>query len=505
MSGLLNNPGFYILLATVLGSIGLVYWPIPNIKVVDVYALWALSYVYLALLITPLSAAWSNMPQKMLAARRVLAIAAFYLALLHGYQIFFNQLGGFIGLSFLTNSYLVAVSLGATSLGLLGLLTLGSFDWVVRRLGQANWQRVQWLIYLVGVLVLIHGIMLGNFLSDPQSIIGQVVYGAIVILLWLDAMRLDRWLRRRFNWRFEMGLSRVLVVGLVVLGAAWMWLPQSSSNLGIHGWHIQLAKEAIQNQSQNQTNLPLSLQGDRGLRFTTSMDPVGQILPGQPTMFRFRVNNASNGNPVAIFSKPYEKTMHLIVVNNEMDYFVHLHPEQQDSDFVITTQFPKAGTYRLYLDFQPLGAIEQQMAFRINVGDSQGSFSTQPVDQNLTKVVDGYQVSLEDPKLVASKMSLGVQTLKFTIKDATGQPVTTLKPYLASFGHLVMISQQSYDYIHVHPTNTKASLPDQNGGPVVEFLPVGIYGSFKPGTYRVFGQFNPNGQLIVADFTVKVE
>jgi len=91
------------------------------------------------------------------------------------------------------------------------------------------------------------------------------------------------------------------------------------------------------------------------------------------------------------------------------------------------------------------------------------------------------------------------------IKDAkTGKSVTNLKPYLASFGHLTMINQKTFDFIHVHPYNLTAPPADASGGPTVDFLPIGIYGPFKPGIYRAFAEFNPDNKLFTADFTMKV-
>ncbi len=44
-----------------------------------------------------------------------------------------------------------------------------------------------------------------------------------------------------------------------------------------------------------------------------------------------------------------------------------------------------------------------------------------------------------------------------------------------------------------------------SGGPKIEFLPMAVSQDFKPGTYRIFGQFNPDGNLVMTPFTVKVE
>ena len=68
-----------------------------------------------------------------------------------------------------------------------------------------------------------------------------------------------------------------------------------------------------------------------------------------------------------------------------------------------------------------------------------------------------------------------------------------------------MIEQTNYTYLHVHPTVILAEKTTKTGGPRVEFLPLGLYGPIRPGIYRVFAQFNPDGNLMVADYTIEIE
>jgi hypothetical protein len=238
-----------------------------------------------------------------------------------------------------------------------------------------------------------------------------------------------------------------------------------------------------------------------------TFDHPVNVNPEQDVDLIFKVFDASNGTAVTVFKRPYQELFHLVIVDNSLTYFNHIHPQQKGSQFSITTSFPEAGIYRLYADAQPLGGIDQQMAFSLSVGNTQNEKSTVEPDKNLTKKFGDYSVTLStEGALQASQMSLGKQKITFEIKDATtGKPLTDLKPYLNAFGHLVMIKQDTYEYLHVHPYALRAPATNANGGPKVEFLPIGIYGAFKSGAYRIFGQFNHNGKLFVADFTVEVK
>jgi hypothetical protein len=306
-----------------------------------------------------------------------------------------------------------------------------------------------------------------------------------------------------------MSRSKIIICVLIILLCASIFFIATLLNPSLfnsHWAHQQLAKQAA-----NQTDIKIpGLEGDKNLRYSVSFIPPESVQASQDTELHFYITNAQNGNPVTVFKTLYEKPMHMIVVDNELSFFNHIHPTVDGNDFSITTQFPHPGLYRIYLTYQPWNAIEQQVAFTIRVGmDEHGKPQTanHTVDEKLTKTFGEYHVDLDTHgQLNAEKMSLGEQIISATINEAqTNKPIRTLKPYLGAFGHLIMINQSDYSYLHIHPATTTPLKPDATGGPTVDFLPIGIYGKFKPGVYRVFAEFNPDGNLFVADFTVTVD
>lgn len=68
-----------------------------------------------------------------------------------------------------------------------------------------------------------------------------------------------------------------------------------------------------------------------------------------------------------------------------------------------------------------------------------------------------------------------------------------------------MINTRTYDYVHVHPTITVPPKSNDNGGPDIRFMPLGLYGPIKPGTYKAFLQINPDNTLLTTDFMVEIE
>ncbi len=520
MSGLFRNSRLYVLISSVLLSLLFAlysYFYIPvgilqNIRFEQLCGLASIMYLYISLLIGPFfyqfprvsgGEIWKHM-------RRAIGVSSCYFAILHTYVTFFEQLKGFSGIAYLSNSYVIALLLGCISLSILVILTLTSVDLAVRTLGFTNWKLLHRLTYVGGVFVLIHVLMLGTHFTDVSGIPSEVLFLAVSFLLFLNAKRMDFFLKESYGFGIQLGLITSITLGSLLFVLLFVINPMYSVqnghvSFGIHSAHIRLAQEAQSQNPQSSSTIP-GLDGDRSLRYTVSLSKPDQINPNEDTVLVFSVFNAATGNPVGAFKTVYTKIAHLVIVDSSLRYFSHVHPTQQDNGFTITTQFPHSGIYHMYLDFQPYGGIEQQIGFTISVtGDEQLVSAKEDTAQ--TKEVGPYTIAINTHgKLSARLMSVGQQTISFTLTDTkTKKSVTNITPYLGALGHLVMIRKEDYSYMHVHPSNLTILPETATGGPVVDFLPIGIYGPFTAGTYRVFAQFNPDGTLILADFTVKVD
>lgn len=334
----------------------------------------------------------------------------------------------------------------------------------------------------------------------PIFLSSIVVIGTLVLTLWLDNL-----LHKKFDSMPRVGIFFVGGI-FVLIGTYTFFIKPILPNTSAKSTEMPPLHSTKQ-VSEKMFAMP-GMQGDRTKRYSVSFIHPETVRASEDTQLTFKVYDASNGNQVFVFNNFYEKLMHLIVVDRELNYFNHIHPEITKDGFTITTQFPHDGIYHLYTDFQPRGAIEQQFGFTIKVGEGDVAYvKEQHQTKDLTRIVENYEVTmqLKEP-LKATKMDNAEQLITFILRDAqTKEPILTLKPYLASFGHLVMIHEETMEYLHVHPSNVKPPQPDANGGPTVDFTPMSLYAPIKPGTYRVFAQFNPDNNLFTADFTVNVE
>ncbi|OGE88461.1 MAG: hypothetical protein A2722_01000 [Candidatus Doudnabacteria bacterium RIFCSPHIGHO2_01_FULL_50_11] len=162
------------------------------------YALCATAFLYIALLISPLYVAFSSLPGRAYAirARRAIGVSAYFFTLLHSSIEFFGLLGGLGGLRFLPNKYLIAISLSFTALVILSLMAATSFDRMVILLGR-RWKQLHRFVYLAGLLIIIHALLLGTHYANLSRTIPRVSIAALIFLLLLESIRIYKFLRAR--------------------------------------------------------------------------------------------------------------------------------------------------------------------------------------------------------------------------------------------------------------------------------------------------------------------
>ncbi len=500
MGELFKNIRFYVICFSLLLSLGIfifVKTTVPSgtiqiIKLTQIYALTAVTYLYIVLLATPVTRYFKFLPfrSEYIKARRALGVSVFYFSCLHGYLAFFKQLGGFEGLSYLSSKYLLAIILSFTALVIFTLMASTAFDSMVEKLSFKKWKILHRFVYLAGMLIIIHALMLGTHFADLSALIPKIFFLALALLLALEARRFDDYLNQKFENLPSHGITVLVVVSLsVYLISNYVFTNNSQVSLGIHSQHILQAQQGNKN------------------KISVSMDPLENITPGKKTRINFNVFSADNGEQIKDFSINQEKLMHLIIINDDLNFFDHVHPELSDGSFYIDYTFPNTGFYRLYTDFQPKDMTEQKFAFRVGVGKTSVIDNDIETNFEIENVVDNVKAELVLPqKITASELSAGQQIIGVKLTNSeTNEDIRTIEPYLGAFGHLVMIQVDNYDYIHVHPKQSYTPFEGETSGPLVEFSPLGLYGDVRPGVYKLYGQFMIDEKLYTFDFFVKVE
>jgi hypothetical protein len=229
------------------------------------------------------------------------------------------------------------------------------------------------------------------------------------------------------------------------------------------------------------------------------------VRPGQRVRLTFTIRHPQTGVVVRKFAAVHEKRYHLFVLSHDLEYYDHLHPEPQpDGTWTVDLTLPKAGYYKLYSDFLPIGGTPQVIPGVLvtagYTGDLAAARAHLVADRVLRQVVGSIAITLTLPPdgLMAGRE----EKLQYRVDDArTGEPVTDIQPYLAAYGHTLVISEDTMQYVHAHPVELLADNPaSAGGGPDLTFkalLP-------KPGGYRFWTQIKRDGIVYTAHFTVSV-
>ncbi|MDQ6597458.1 hypothetical protein [Bacillus salipaludis] len=188
-------------------------------------------------------------------------------------------------------------------------------------------------------------------------------------------------------------------------------------------------------------------------------------------------------NPVNDLDVNHEKLMHLIVVNDHLDQYYHIHPKKAGpGKFVI--RYPLAeGKYIAFIDVKPKNLDYKVEPVPFNVGNPVSSH-THPAlvpDQTLVKTIDGEKVELN-----VSSFEAGTPvTLVFQLDDSK------LEQYLGAAGHVVILNENANQYLHVHPKD--------------EQRPVFETQFDHPGTYKIWAEFKQAGKVRVFPFIIKIK
>ncbi len=211
---------------------------------------------------------------------------------------------------------------------------------------------------------------------------------------------------------------------------------------------------------------------------------------------RLTLEDPITRRPVSAFATIHERLLHLFVIDRQLEYFRHLHPQQlADGTFELRENIPP-GEFMVIADFLPMNGRAQMLQRAIVTPGYRGSLFPAVAhlnsDVGLEKTGDGVRVSLQASGLKAGKEA----TLSFTLTDAvTKAPVTDLEPFLGAPGHMLLVNANLTDANHVHPEEPATT------GPVITFQPL----MPAPGMYKIWLQFQRRGTVTTVPFVVSVD
>ena len=217
--------------------------------------------------------------------------------------------------------------------------------------------------------------------------------------------------------------------------------------------------------------------------------PAQRTLPaGDDTTVEFRILGP-DGDPVTAYDESHDEDLHLIAVRRDLSGFQHVHPELAPDGTWRTPLALTPGSWRLFADFTPAGSAGLILGTDVAVAGEHVPTPLPPPTR--TAEVDGYTVTL-DGELTPGRES----ELTLTV-SRDGRPVDDLQPYLAAYGHLVVLRDGDLAYLHVHPAGEPGDGVTP-AGPGITFYATAP----SPGTYRLFLDFRHGDVVRTAEFTV---
>jgi hypothetical protein len=238
--------------------------------------------------------------------------------------------------------------------------------------------------------------------------------------------------------------------------------------------------------------------------------PIAPVRAGRPVVVRFTIDQPSGAALVDYKRGSGPHTgIHLIIVREDLSVIIHRHPRVgADGAVRQPIVFPKPGPYRVLVDAYPnlSGPLRNfQLTADVRVA---GAYRPQPLPPfTSTDHVGGYTVTLHGAGRLKAIDPIAVDA---TVADAAGRPVRFV-PWFGALAHAIFFRKGSLDYFHTHvcsPNATgctsilggaravgRSSRPGRLN--VVVLVPL-------PGTWRLFLQFQANGKVVTAPFTLRV-
>lgn len=244
---LLANSRFYILAFSVLLSVAVAAWlrlQIPAdqpfyIRTQQAFGLLCVLYWYAALVVSPIGHLIGKQRMKHIEfARRAIGVSACYFALLHGTVALWGQLGGPGQLAYLPSLFKWSLLAGAVALLVLLMMAATSFDRVVRAMTFRRWKLLHRLVYIGGILAVLHIWSVGTHLAYTSAQLAAFL--ALSLLAALEVFRITKTLNQKY---LHFDRLQAVTLGLVLWVAATaliFMIPALVQNFhGRHSSHTQ--------------------------------------------------------------------------------------------------------------------------------------------------------------------------------------------------------------------------------------------------------------------------
>ncbi|MBC9910868.1 hypothetical protein [Chitinophaga varians] len=215
------------------------------------------------------------------------------------------------------------------------------------------------------------------------------------------------------------------------------------------------------------------------------------IVAGENIRLIFRPVNNNHPEGSVPLSIQHEAEFHLIIVNNQLTSFEHLHPQRNaDGSYFIDVTFHHGGTYLIYADYQAEGYAPQTDRLTLQVKGQEQQVADE-THEKLTAVTDGLHLAIAAtaPFVAGAESHIPVTITK----NGAALNAADIAPYLGAVAHIILIGREDKDFLHIHPMSDS------------QFPIIGHTIFPKADIYRMWIQFKTEGVLHTTGFTMHVK
>ena len=215
-----------------------------------------------------------------------------------------------------------------------------------------------------------------------------------------------------------------------------------------------------------------------------------QIEALQEVELALTPKDKSDNTAIVELQETHEKMIHVIVVNENLTWLDHIHAEPDNNGaYKVSETFPSAGKYFVYADYKSTIGGLQTDRIEVKVTGKQNT-AQHHHQEKTTSETDGYSLSIQNGNdLKTGRVELPIMLEKKGSKVERSD----IENYLGAVAHIILIGQEDKDFIHIHPESSETS-------------PIHAHAEItKPGVYRMWVQFQTNGKVNTADFTLNLE
>lgn len=195
----------------------------------------------------------------------------------------------------------------------------------------------------------------------------------------------------------------------------------------------------------------------------------------------FTVMLVDENGEVPSLEMNHEKIMHLILVSDDLESFIHLHPEQMsDGTFTVGVELENR-SYQVFVDIVPTNGTYQVEPISLNGEDNEHKDHHHPtlVESEKTVLSEGIEVTLVHEPIIAGEHS----NLQFSVN-------ADVEPYLGALGHVVIVDENVDEYIHVHPKSIEEPIFEAHFE--------------KAGMYKLWAEFKIDGEVYAFPYVLEV-